>query len=300
MNHNLDLDTALGTALGTSPTHDITHLLKAKPFLKWAGGKGSIAKILISKFPQDIKNYYEPFVGGGAIFFKIANKPIKAYLSDVNADLILAYQVIKKDPLRLIRELKKYEKKHSKQYYYTIRKRHGIEDPIKSTARLIYLNKTCFNGLYRVNKGGYFNVPMGDYKKPNICDEQNINEVSKALNKVKIRVCDFWNLKPVADSFIYLDPPYHDCFSTYQAQGFTEDHHTRLAQKVRKWSDTSKIMVSNSDTKFIRGLYKGFNIYNIKSMRLINCKADGRKKNKELIITNYGCGAGCGDSAGYR
>lgn len=182
---------------------------RAKPFVKWVGGKRSVIKELVSRLPSNINNYYEPFVGGGALFFEIFDKVNYSYLSDLNIDLIIAYDVIKKDPTKLIELLEKYKINHCEDYYYKLRKEQDIEDPVKNTARLIYLLKTCFNGLYRVNKKGEFNTPIGSYKNPNIADRDNLLLVNKALQKAKVKYQDFTKITPKKGDFVYFDPPYH-------------------------------------------------------------------------------------------
>ncbi len=269
-------------------SYNFENIFPAKPFLKWAGGKGFLSSRLIKLFPNDYSSYYEPFIGGGALFFKISPWLKFAQISDLNKELILAYNIVKDDVESLIKELKKHEKNHSKEYYYFIREKNKIENEIKSTARLIYMNKTCFNGLYRVNSKGEFNVPFGRYKNPNICDEKNLRRVSVALQNWKIKNLSFEDVKPKKGSFIYCDPPYHDCFSNYQNDGFIEAYHILLAEYVKIWSKTCKVMISNSDTTVIRELYKDFHFHTVQTRRCINCKGNERKKQeKELVITTY-------------
>ena len=270
----------------------INNSFKAKPFLKWAGGKRSLINQLSKFFPEEINTYYEPFIGGGAVFFNIAHTIKSAQISDLNKELIQTYYTVKDDAENLIKVLRTHEKKHSKDYYYQVRKRNETKSEIKRAARLIYMNKTCFNGLYRVNSKGKFNVPLGRYVNPNICDEENLKRVSDVLKKCEIKNLSFEDIRPKAGSFIYCDPPYHDCFSSYQGGGFTDEHHTRLAHCVKRWSRNCKVMISNSDTKFIRKIYEDLNLkvlnfHSVETRRFINCQGSKRSQLKELVITTY-------------
>jgi DNA adenine methylase len=177
------------------------------PFVKWVGGKRSLLKDLISHLPEKFDTYYEPFVGGGALFFTIHNQLKNAFLSDINLDLIITYKAIQKDPQKLIEILNKHSVNHSKDYYYKIRDSHNLCNPLEVAARLIYLNRTCYNGLYRVNRAGHFNVPMGSYKNPSIINEKNILTCSEALKNVKIEMKAFDSIRPKAGDLVYFDPP---------------------------------------------------------------------------------------------
>lgn len=267
---------------------------KATPFLKWVGGKRGIIEELKKRLPKKFNEYYESFVGGGALFFELVGTHKKAHLSDANLDLILTYKVIQKDPLLLIEMLKKHQKKHSEEYYYKIRAQHILEDPIAIAARMIYLNKTCFNGLFRVNKKGEFNVPMGKYSNPGICQEDNIMACHKALKGVQIEYRDYAKTEPKAGDLIYFDPPYHPTsdtsFTAYSKMDFTEKDQSDLAAFCIKLHKKGVlIMVSNSNTKFIRDLYKSniFKINIVNAPRLVNCKPNGRSSVEEVLITNY-------------
>lgn len=267
---------------------------KATPFLKWVGGKRGIISELTNRLPDTYNNYYEAFVGGGALFFEIAATLKKAYLSDTNLDLVITYSVIKKDPHKLIELLKKHQKNHSDDYYYKVRARHNLDDPIEIAARMIYLNKTCFNGLFRVNKKGEFNVPIGKYTNPGICQEENILACSKALKAVSIEYKDFTKTEPQAGDFIYFDPPYHPTdetsFTAYSGAGFTEKDQSDLAEFCTALHKKGVyVMISNSNTKFIRDLYKSniFRIGIVNAPRLVNCKPNGRNSVEEVLITNY-------------
>jgi DNA adenine methylase len=259
----------------------------AKPFLKWVGGKRSILPLLIERLPEAYGTYREPFVGGGALFFGV--QPSKAYLSDINFHLILTYLAVRDDLDRLILNLKLHEKNHGKEYYLRARERLGHEDDTtKIAALLIYLNKTCFNGLYRVNKAGQFNVPIGDYKDPSLFDDGALRNDSKILQGVTIIQHPFWQIPVVREDFYYLDPPYHKVYAQYDSSGFAEPEHRALA-KFCKEIDEAKayFMLSNSDTPLIRSLYSRYHIEQVEASRSVSCKAHQRGKENELVIRNY-------------
>lgn len=304
----------------------------AKPFLKWAGGKKQVIKFIDEKLPHDIKDsgvinsYFEPFLGGGAIFFHLVNKyKIKhAYLSDINKELILTYFVVKEKPKKLISKLKSYSKEYlpmelecRKEYYYNIRQEFNdnledfdyenfSEDHILRASQMIFLNKTCFNGLYRVNKSGKFNVPIGTYKNPLICDESNIFNVSDVLKDVEIVCDDYSKSKDLVekDSFVYLDPPYlpikKNSFTSYNSDGFGLNEQIELS-KFCKYIDNkgAKFILSNSDPKnhdpsndFFEDTYSKLNLRNfgykrIDVRRSINSNGKKRGSIKELLIYNY-------------
>lgn len=267
---------------------------KALPFVKWVGGKRSIIDELVKRLPKKFGSYYEPFVGGGALFFEIADLLTRAYLSDTNLDLVLTYNVIKKDLPQLVTLLKRHEKNHSEDYYYKIRDRHSLQDPIEIAARLIYLNKTCYNGLWRVNRKGEFNVPIGSYTNPTIVQEKNLEACSKALEFVTVTYQEFNHIKPEKDDFCYFDPPYHPLdngsFTKYSKFDFTEKDQQTLAEFIKGLHKQGvKVMLSNSNTKFIRELYKAsiFKTEIVHAPRLVNCKPKGRNDVQEVLITNY-------------
>ncbi len=231
----------------------------AAPFVKWAGGKRALIPDIAKHFPEHIGTYWEPFVGGGAVFFTMADRMDRAILSDLNEELVITYQTVKKNVGELIDLLRVHEKKHKNDgYYLKVRGQKPTTAP-EIAARFIYLNKTCFNGLYRVNKQGKFNVPKGRYKNPTICNEDGLRAASEVLKKATIRLGDFDRIvQPDPEDFIYCDPPYDDCFTEYQAGGFGEDDQERLRNAVNKWAETgTDIMISNSDTRRIRNLYRG-------------------------------------------
>lgn len=259
----------------------------ARPFLKWAGGKRSILQELIDRMPKDYKTYCEPFLGGGALFFAL--KPQTAYLSDVNFHLTLSFIAVRDDLTRLITNLKIHEANHSKEYYLKARQRLSREkDATKVGALLIYLNKTCYNGLYRVNRQGEFNVPIGSYVSPTILDEENLRAASKALQGIEIKQHVFWQTKIKSENFYYLDPPYHRTFDGYDSGRFGDNDHKRLAEFCRELDRSNcYFMVSNSDNDFVRGLYQGFKIEQVQASRFVSCKGEQRGKENELIIRNY-------------
>ena len=251
----------------------------ALPFVKWAGGKRSLIPDLAQHFPERIGTYWEPFVGGGAVFFTFADRIEQAVLSDVNEELVLAYQVVKNQVEDLIDALREHERKHSQSGYYLRVRNQEPVTPLEIAARFIYLNKTCFNGLYRVNKQGKFNVPIGRYKNPDICNPQRLRDASKTLQKATIRVGDFERIVvPRFGDFVYCDPPYDGCFSDYTAKGFTGDDQNRLRNAANKWiAAGATVLASNSDTQLIRRLYKGnFALQESTAPRNIACKTSGR------------------------
>lgn len=265
---------------------------KPKPFVKWVGGKRSILKEILPRIPQRINDYYEPFVGGGALFFEITDRARHSHISDLNADLVVSYQIIKTRPLELVDLLRAHEKNHSKEYYDNIRNKQDLIDPVENTARFIYLLATCFNGLYRVNKDNKFNTPIGNYQKPNILDESNIKSVNQILQNTTIKYQDFQKIKPRYGDFVYFDPPYHptknNSFTKYVKNGFTEKDQERLRDFALSMVDNGvNVMISNSNTDFIKNIYKKhFIIEEIEAPRVINCKPNERNSITELLITN--------------
>jgi len=260
--------------------------MAAKPFLKWVGGKRSILPELLKRVPEDFEGYHEPFMGGGALFFAL--QPEEAYLSDVNFHLVITFKAVRDNLSDVIKYLKTHQKNHCKEYYLKQRVRLAEEkDPVKLASIFIYINKTCFNGLYRVNKGGGFNVPMGEYKNPKIVDEENLHNVSKVLKDVDIQQYGFEHAKVYKNDFYYIDPPYHQTYSGYDGSGFGDDEHIKLAEFCKKIDKKGGyFMLSNSDTPFVRELYKGYNIEIVSASRMVSCKAHQRGKTNELIIRN--------------
>ena len=261
--------------------------LPCRPFIKWAGGKRSVLPELLQRIPKYFCGYHEPFLGGGALFFSL--HPKEAYLSDINYNLITTFQEARDHVGSLIKKLKVHEQKHNKEYYLKARVRLSKEKkPVTIASLFIYLNKTCFNGLYRVNKSGDFNVPMGDYKTPLIVDAENLKNVSEALKYASIEQHSFLQAKVIKDDFYYLDPPYHETYSSYDGSGFDEEDHKKLADYCKNIDEKNGyFMLSNSDTRLVRRLYKRYNIEIIKASRSVSCKTKGRGKVNELIIRNY-------------
>ncbi len=270
-------------------------------FVKWAGGKGQLLEQFKPLFPKKFNRYLEPFVGSGAVFFYIIQnfEPKEIIISDINEELINAYKIIKTDVERLIVELKQHKEYHmaeGKKYYLTIRATDPNElPPLERAARFIYLNKTCFNGLYRVNSKGQFNVPMGFYKNPDIVQEEKLKVVSRLLKNVIIKVMSFENVLDFAKKgdFIYFDPPYYPLknkrsFTTYTKDSFMEKEQKLLAKIFKKLDERECfVMLSNSDTGFIKDLYSGYNINFVKASRMINCDGKNRGKINEIVVTNY-------------
>jgi DNA adenine methylase len=273
---------------------------KASPFLKWVGGKGQLLKDFVQLFPDKFNNFIEPFVGGGAVFFYLYSNGLlnekKAVLIDSNSELINAYKTIK-DEIKLkviIKALLNGKYLNNEKTFYEIRKEEPTNDANRA-ARIIYLNKTCFNGLYRVNSRGKFNVPFGRYNNPLICDLENLKAVNKSLENTELINGDFTDtLKCVAkNDFVYFDPPYQpinktSSFTGYTKNSFNEKDQERLSAVFKKLDKLGcKIMLSNSDVNFIRDLYKGYRIEVVKAKRMINCKAAKRGAINELVILNY-------------
>ena len=279
-------------------------MAKGKPFVKWAGGKRQIMKEIKKLLPEDYNTFYEPFVGGGAVFFELFNSyGKKAVLNDYNSELMNVYKCLKDEELfdKLCSELNKHEANHSEEYYYEIRNMDRDKKSIsklseyKRAARTIYLNKACFNGLYRVNSKNEFNVPFGKKEKVNTYDGQNLGIVHCILgfNDVELLSGDFEEAVKGAKKgdFIYLDPPYDSdttTFNDYTENGFDKSEQVRLACLFKELSDKGcYVMLSNHNTKLINDLYKDLNIHVIKAQRNINANGKKRGKVEEVIITNY-------------
>lgn len=304
----------------------------AKPFVKWAGGKRQLIDQLTNLYPielekGEIKKYIEPFVGGGAVFFELISKYEfdEIILNDINKELILSYKIIQNNVDLLICNLRKLEdkfysietQKSKSEMFYEIREQYNIEKELslysintenaaEHAAHFIFLNRTCFNGIYRENKNGFFNVPFGKYIKPKILDVENLKSVSKVLENVKLYSVDFENLKEFMDekTFVYFDPPYRpltktSSFESYNKGGFGDGGQERLANFYKELHDTYagvKLMLSNSNPKnidleddFFESLYNhdGIKINEVMASRRINSKASGRGEISELLIVNY-------------
>ncbi len=272
------------------------------PFLKWAGGKRQLIPQMNKYFPTKFNKYIEPFAGGGAIFFflyrnkYLSNK--RVLLIDINKDLINCYNVIKNNVIELIKSLKKH--KNKKEYFYKIREKdrnpeeYNSMTDIEKASRIIYLNKCCYNGLYRVNSKGQFNVPFGKYKNPNFCDEENLIAVNKVLKNIEIFQSSFEICLEFAEKgdFIYLDPPYFPISETSSFTSYTKDNFGRESQiflhRVFKKLDEigCKLILSNSNSNYIKNLYEDFKIIELLAKRAINCEGDKRGEIKELLIIN--------------
>ncbi|AFY84227.1 DNA adenine methylase [Oscillatoria acuminata] len=269
-----------------------------RPFLKWAGGKTQLLQQYQPLFPPQFKNYYEPFLGGGAVFFYLFQEHsagFKAVLSDVNAELINMYRCVKTDVEALIKELESHQRKHNPEYYYQIRAQKN-QKLVKKAARIIYLNKTCFNGLYRENSKGEFNVPIGRYKNPTICNAELLRADSQVLQSVKLEVRDFDKVLEEAKTdqdFVYFDPPYYPLsntsqFTSYSRYNFNEQDQIRLRDVFAELAKREvKVMLSNSDCPFIRELYQEFPIHEVSAARSINSKGTHRGKISEVVVTSY-------------
>ncbi|MEC8051654.1 MAG: DNA adenine methylase [Myxococcota bacterium] len=268
---------------------DTSTQTRAKPFLKWVGGKTQLLPQIFELFPKSFNKYHEPFVGGGAVFFNL--EPNKAILSDVNPDLIQAYQMIRDDVDSVIAELKQHRAEEA--YYYSVREADVAElSAAEAAARIIFLHKTCFNGLYRVNRRGKFNVPFGKYANPTICNEKNLRAVSAALQGVDIRLQSVFELdsRVRKNDLVYFDPPYVPLsptasFTSYTKQGFGEHQQRELAELFgRLVSKGAHCFLSNSDTPLVRELYKDFKIKKVYARRAINSRADRRGPVGEVIV----------------
>lgn len=295
---------------------------KIRPFVKWAGGKGSLIPQLNNFYPYELKNgiierYIEPFVGGGAVLIDILQKydVQEAYAFDINIDLINSYNVIKNNVEDLITNLKQMETEYlqleqeeRKNYFYNKRDEYNNytlkenEQNIQRAAQFIYLNRTCFNGLYRVNKAGKFNVPMGSHKNPTICDEENLRNLSELIQNVQFQYGDYKrSMEYVTENtFMYFDPPYRPLnvtsgFTSYTKEDFNDENQKELAEFYRELNEqNAKLMLSNSNPKntnkednFFDNIYQGFNIDEIYASRMINANSKGRGKISEILVTNY-------------
>lgn len=267
-----------------------------RPFLKWAGGKSRLIPQYEPYLPKNYQTYYEPFLGGGALFFYL--QPKKAVLTDINFELINTYCCVRDrvdDLIALLQEHKSNHNKNSRDYYYSVRAK-TFNDELAQAARFIYLNKTCYNGLYRVNSQGKFNVPLGKYKNPNICPVDLLRSASDILSNSEIKQADFTkvlNSANSSDDFVFLDPPYHPIsdtsyFTGYSIYRFSENQQIKLRDTFKELSERGvKVMLSNSDCDFIRSLYSSFTIHTISAGRSINSNTKKRGKITEVLITSY-------------
>ncbi len=265
----------------------------AKPFIKWVGGKRRVLPALFDRLPPHFNAYYEPFLGGGALFYTLQSRGVQAHLSDLNADLITTYKMVQNNLPQLITALQYHAACHSPTYYYEVRSQHQLTCPIDVAARFIYLLKTCFNGLYRVNRKNEFNTPIGSYVRPNIVDMPTLTAAHQVLQGVSLVCQSFSAIRPNAGDFVYFDPPYQglkkDSFVGYSAGGFGPAEQEELRDfAVKLTAEGVHVMLSNADVPLIRDLYAdGFTITTLQAPRLINCQAAKRQKVGELVITNY-------------
>ena len=260
--------------------------IQALPFVKWAGGKRGIIHEITQRMPASYGTYFEPFVGGGALFFALG--PQKSVISDKNSQLITAYRIIQNDVENLMNALDEHERHHSRDYYYEMRAMNPDDlSPCQSAARFIYLNKTCYNGLYRVNKNGEFNVPYGHRKRVNLYDRDNLLRCHMALQHAEIQEGDFCDIQPKKGDFVYFDPPYFETFTQYTQDNFAAQEQQRLCEFCCSLDKQGvHFMLSNSDTPFIRDLYQQFHIDVIQAPRHISCNGQQRGKIQEVIVYN--------------
>lgn len=276
-----------------------------KPFLKWAGGKGQLLDKFASLYPSSFMGYHEPFVGSAAVYFHLSNlrltrhQPLsvmRVYLADSNSELVNCYIVVRDNLRALLPLLETHKLQHSETYYYRVREQSPCElTDVERAARFIYLNKTCFNGLYRVNRNGQFNVPIGSYKNPSIYDAKVLERASTALRFATITVDEFHKVLDRAQrgDFVYFDPPYFPLtktasFTSYTQDNFGEGKQRELSQVFRDLDNKGcSVMLSNSWTEFILDLYKDYKRIEVKASRAINSKGDGRGKVSELVVLNY-------------
>lgn len=266
------------------------------PIVKWVGGKRQLMFELLKNMPKSYNRYFEPFIGGGALFFEL--QPEQAYISDMNEELINLYSVVRDNVYELIDDLSKHEV--SKEYFLEIRnidrtEKYAELSDVERASRFIYLNRTCFNGMYRVNSQGQFNVPFGHYKNPRIIDENNLLNCSELLKKTEIKCADFSEIltKVQKDDFVYFDPPYvplneTSSFTSYTKDGFDIDMQFKLRDVCDELDSKGvKFMLSNSDTKLVNELYANYEIKKVFASRQINANADGRGKITEVLVRNY-------------
>lgn len=271
----------------------------ARPFLKWVGGKSHLVPVLLERVRQAgrIAGYHEPFVGGGALFFAMRAEgllPPRVSISDISEELISTYKVVRDEVEDLIDLLGHYKAEHCKEFYYKVRE-FPPTDELFCAARMIYLNKTCFNGLYRVNRSGKFNTTMGSYKNPCICDAENLRAVSLAMQEVDIFNLDFEHVftEVTKGHLVYFDPPYWPTsatanFVSYAADGFTKRNQETLAAEARTLTKHGvKVLLSNSDVPEVRELYKDFTVETVSRPGNMNSRGTGRARVGEILVRNF-------------
>ncbi len=264
--------------------------LRPRPFLKWAGGKGKLVPEILARFPQRFGRYHEPFIGGGAVFFAL--EPAMAIISDVNAELIATYRAVRDNVETVIRELSALSV--DEEHYYQMRAAdpRGLS-PVGQAVRTLFLNRTCFNGLYRVNSRGQFNVPFGRYANPRLCNPENLRLAARALCGVAIEVESVFDIgrRVRRGDLVYFDPPYDPVsptasFTTYARDGFGRDEQVRLRDLFSDLAGQGvHVVLSNSDTPFIRELYRDFRVDTVHARRAINSRADRRGPVTEVLVS---------------
>jgi DNA adenine methylase len=270
----------------------------SSPFVKWVGGKGKLGHTLAQLMPRGVElmRHVEPFVGGGALFF--SRQPARALLCDINEDLVTTYKAVRDEVERVIPHLHRFSQAHGPEHYYEIREQYNARNQRSNAQRaamFIYLNKTCFNGLYRVNRRGQFNVPIGRYAKPAIADVPTLRAASARLQSADIRCASFETLLSEArpGDFVYMDPPYEPVsrtanFTGYAQDGFSQDAQRRLRDVFRELDRRgAKLMLSNSDVPFIRDLYRGYQLDVVMAPRAVSCDASARGPVAEVVVRNY-------------
>lgn len=272
------------------------------PLLKWAGGKRQLRSDLVRLLPGEWGTYFEPFIGGGALLVELANRGSlgRAVISDLNPELMNLYRVVKRDPEALARALSEEKYRNSPESFLQLRDEFNAligsgKQPVNRAALLVYLNKHSYNGLWRVNRSGHYNVPFGRHARLSLPVHQDLREFSRMLSGVMLKQADFEQVVRTAKAgdFVYFDPPYHPlsktaCFTDYTTGGFLFKDQERLARVFRRLSDRGvQLMLSNSCTPEITDLYEGFSIHTVQAKRFINCKGEKRTGAMEIIVTSY-------------
>ena len=266
-------------------------MTKATPLVKWVGGKRQLMPELLARVPSSFATYHEPFLGGGALFFAL--RPQRAVLSDINQEIVTTYQAVRDNPQVVIDLLQELVLGHCEVQFYSVRDRR-YTDPAEVAARMIYLNKTCFNGLYRVNASGKFNVPIGKFKTPpTICDVANLRACSEALQGAELIQADFRTalLRPNRGDFVYCDPPYiplsaTSSFTSYSAGGFGPEDQRCLASMARELATCGvHVLLSNSSAPAVFELYQGMKVEKVAARRNVNCKGESRGEISEVLIS---------------
>lgn len=272
--------------------------MPASPIIKWVGGKSRLVPELTKRAPKEFRRYFEPFLGGGALFFAL--EPDDACLGDMNHPLVEMYLAVAERPEAVISRLEQHKKNNVNGYYYEVRewwntRREFSTDKVGAAAAFIFLNKTCFNGLWRVNRDGLFNVPKGDYKDPSIFDPEAIRTAARALSSARLTACEYdaTTAEAQAGDFAYFDPPYDPIsqtsnFTSYTKDAFGKAQQKKLAQHARELADKGvQVMLSNNDTPLVRELYDGFTIDVVQRAGTVSSKGSKRGKVNEVIITSY-------------